>query len=84
VFTRGEFSLILASLAVTAGLDPRVGAFTAGYVLVLAIIGPLAVTWSGPLAGWLPAGWFVAAAGHTGAGGVVVPGNGSGSREGQS
>jgi monovalent cation:H+ antiporter-2, CPA2 family len=42
VLTRGEFSLILGSLAVTAGLDPRVEPFVAGYVLVLAMIGPLA------------------------------------------
>ncbi|MCW2608835.1 MAG: monovalent cation:H+ antiporter-2, family [Actinomycetota bacterium] len=58
VFTRGEFSLILASLAVAAGLDPRVAAFTAGYVLVLAIIGPLAVTWSARVARRLPERWF--------------------------
>jgi monovalent cation:H+ antiporter-2, CPA2 family len=62
VFTRGEFSLILASLAVTAGLDPRITAFTAGYVLVLAIVGPLAVTASGRLARVLPARWFRGAA----------------------
>jgi monovalent cation:H+ antiporter-2, CPA2 family len=43
VLTRGEFSLILGSLAVTAGLDSRIAPFVAGYVLVLAVIGPLAV-----------------------------------------
>ena len=32
------------SLAVAAGLDPRIAPFVAGYVLVLAVIGPLAVT----------------------------------------
>jgi hypothetical protein len=37
----GEFSLILASLAATAGLDPRLGPFIAGYVLVLALAAPL-------------------------------------------
>jgi CPA2 family monovalent cation:H+ antiporter-2 len=55
VLTRGEFSLILAALAVGAGLDPRIGPFTAGYVLVLAIVGPLAVSSSGRLARLLPA-----------------------------
>lgn len=43
VLTRGEFSLILGSLAVAAGLDSRIAPFVAGYVLVLAVIGPLAV-----------------------------------------
>lgn len=54
VLTRGEFSLILASLAVSAGLDQRIGAFTAGYVLVLALIGPIAVASSGRLAQLIP------------------------------
>lgn len=54
MLTRGEFSLILASLALAAGLDPRIGSFTAGYVLVLAIIGPLAVSSSERLARLLP------------------------------
>jgi monovalent cation:H+ antiporter-2, CPA2 family len=54
VLSRGEFSLILASLALAAGLDPRLGPFTAGYVLVLALIGPLAVAYSGRLARLLP------------------------------
>jgi monovalent cation:H+ antiporter-2, CPA2 family len=38
---RGEFSLILATLASAAGLDERIGPFVALYVLVLAISGPL-------------------------------------------
>lgn len=55
MLTRGEFSLILAALALSAGLDPRIGSFTAGYVLVLAIIGPVAVSQSERLARLLPA-----------------------------
>ncbi|MGC7102377.1 cation:proton antiporter [Amycolatopsis lurida] len=43
VLTRGEFSLVLATMATAAGLDARVAPFVAGYVLLLAIIGPLAV-----------------------------------------
>ncbi|AXB44362.1 cation:proton antiporter [Amycolatopsis albispora] len=43
VLTRGEFSLVLATMATAAGLDTRVAPFVAGYVLLLAIIGPLAV-----------------------------------------
>ncbi|GAB3568013.1 cation:proton antiporter [Amycolatopsis endophytica] len=50
VLTRGEFSLVLATLAVAAGLDSRVAPFVAGYVLLLAIIGPLAVLRSESLA----------------------------------
>lgn len=50
VLARGEFSLILASLAVVAGLDGRLGPFAAAYVLVLAIAGPLAASRSHVLA----------------------------------
>jgi CPA2 family monovalent cation:H+ antiporter-2 len=39
--SRGEFALILVALAVPAGLDPRLAPFAAGYVLVLALGGPL-------------------------------------------
>jgi CPA2 family monovalent cation:H+ antiporter-2 len=58
VLSRGEFSLILASLALAAGLDARLGSFTAGYVLVLAIIGPIAVANSDRLARLFPARLF--------------------------
>jgi len=50
VLTRGEFSLVLAAMATTAGLDTRVAPFVAGYVLLLAIIGPLAVVRSDRIA----------------------------------
>ncbi len=50
ILARGEFSLILGSLAVVAGLDSRLGPFAAGYVLVLAITGPLAASRSHLLA----------------------------------
>jgi CPA2 family monovalent cation:H+ antiporter-2 len=39
--SRGEFELILASLAVAAGLDSRVAPFAALYVLVLSILSPV-------------------------------------------
>ncbi|WMD07028.1 cation:proton antiporter [Streptomyces sp. FXY-T5] len=39
---RGEFALILAAMAASAGLDARLAPFTAGYVLVLAVLGPIA------------------------------------------
>lgn len=38
---RGEFVLILATLAVGAGLDPRLTPFAGLYVLIMAIIGPV-------------------------------------------
>ncbi|MFD9737959.1 cation:proton antiporter [Umezawaea sp. NPDC059074] len=54
VLTRGEFSLVLAAMAVSAGLDDRVAPFVAGYVLLLAVVGPLAVLRSDKLAWLLP------------------------------
>jgi CPA2 family monovalent cation:H+ antiporter-2 len=54
VLGRGEFSLILATLAVGAGLDPRIGPFVALYVLVLAIVGPLLAGLSPAIARRLP------------------------------
>jgi CPA2 family monovalent cation:H+ antiporter-2 len=58
VLGRGEFSLILATFAAAAGLDPRIGPFVALYVLALAILGPLFASRSGLLAAWLPSGLF--------------------------
>ncbi len=44
LLARGEFSLILAALATAAGLDARVTAFIAGYVLVLSLLAPVLST----------------------------------------
>src|SRR6185503_3204643 len=52
--SRGEFELILASLAVAAGLDGRVAPFAALYVLALSILSPLFSARSFVLARWLP------------------------------
>lgn len=41
IVARGEFSIIVANLGITAGLDPTLTPFTALYVLILAIVGPL-------------------------------------------
>ncbi|MEV7006155.1 cation:proton antiporter [Streptosporangium sp. NPDC051022] len=41
VLSRGEFALVLATMALAAGLDGRLAPFIAGYVLVLALFGPL-------------------------------------------
>jgi CPA2 family monovalent cation:H+ antiporter-2 len=54
LLSRGEFSLILATLAIGAGLDERVAPFIALYVLVLALVGPVLAARSGRLALVLP------------------------------
>jgi CPA2 family monovalent cation:H+ antiporter-2 len=54
ILGRGEFSLILATLAIAAGLDPRIGPFVALYVLILAIVSPLLAAQSQVLARRLP------------------------------
>lgn len=41
LMARGEFSIIVANLGITAGLSSILTPFTALYVLILAIIGPL-------------------------------------------
>ena len=38
---RGEFSIVIAGLGVAAGLTPRLGALSAAYVLLLAVLGPV-------------------------------------------
>ncbi|MGY2066595.1 cation:proton antiporter [Blastococcus sp. SYSU DS0619] len=45
---RGEFSIVIAGLAVTAGL-PAVGPVATGYVLVLAVTGPVLTRFVEPL-----------------------------------
>lgn len=58
ILGRGEFSLILATLATAAGLDPRIGPFVALYVLSLAVIGPVLAARSTTFARMLPARLF--------------------------
>lgn len=54
LLARGEFALVLAALAADAALDGRIGGFAAGYVLVLAILGPLAAMRADLLARLIP------------------------------
>jgi CPA2 family monovalent cation:H+ antiporter-2 len=63
ILGRGEFSIILAALAASAGLDPRIGPFVALYVLILAVLGPLLAARSRSFARLLPASLFPATAG---------------------
>ncbi|CAM5618432.1 potassium transporter [Streptomyces spiroverticillatus] len=44
---RGEFSIVIAGLAVAT--EPRIGPIATAYVLILVIIGPLAARWTEPL-----------------------------------
>jgi CPA2 family monovalent cation:H+ antiporter-2 len=58
ILGRGEFSLVLATLAAAAGLDGRLGPFIGLYVLTLAVLGPLLASRSARLARFLPEGLF--------------------------
>jgi CPA2 family monovalent cation:H+ antiporter-2 len=44
---RGEFSVVIAGLGVSAGLGPQLGPLSAAYVLLLAVAGPLLARWVG-------------------------------------
>lgn len=41
IMARGEFSIIVANLGIAAGLMPKLKSFSALYVLILAILGPM-------------------------------------------
>lgn len=46
---RGEFSIVIAGLAVTAGAaDAQMAAFTTGYVLIMAVLGPISARLAEP------------------------------------
>jgi monovalent cation:H+ antiporter-2, CPA2 family len=47
---RGEFSIVIAGLAVSAGLQGRLGPLATAYVLALAVLGPLLTRAADPLA----------------------------------
>ncbi len=50
---RGEFSIVIAGLAVSAGIQPQLGPFATAYVLVLVVIGPLTARFTEPIAAHL-------------------------------
>lgn len=70
---RGEFSLILATFAAAAGLDPRIGPFVALYVFVLAVVSPLLASSSDRLARLLPNRLFRDSRGPTAAPPRAIP-----------
>ena len=45
---RGEFSIVIAGLGVSAGLEPRLGPLSAAYVLLMAIAGPILARFVAP------------------------------------
>ncbi|NKZ08471.1 cation:proton antiporter [Actinomadura latina] len=46
---RGEFNIVIAGLAVSAGTNPRLGPLAAAYVLILAVAGPVLARGTEPL-----------------------------------
>ncbi|MEU9184755.1 cation:proton antiporter [Streptomyces sp. NPDC048484] len=50
---RGEFSIVIAGLAVTSGIEPRLGPLATAYVLILVIVGPLTARYTEPVATWV-------------------------------
>lgn len=46
---RGEFSIVIAGLGVTAGLEAELGAVSAAYVTVLAVAGPILAKLADPI-----------------------------------
>ena len=49
---RGEFSVVIAGLAVSAGVEPQLGPLAAAYVLLLAVAGPLLARAAEPAYDW--------------------------------
>ncbi len=50
LMARGEFSIVIAGIAVVAGVEPELGALTATFVLLLAVAGPVLVRLHRPVA----------------------------------
>jgi CPA2 family monovalent cation:H+ antiporter-2 len=49
---RGEFSIVIAGLAVSAGIEPSLGPLATAYVLILVVLGPLTARYTEPVAMW--------------------------------
>ncbi|MFB7937042.1 cation:proton antiporter [Streptomyces sp. NPDC056049] len=52
---RGEFSIVIAGLAVSAGIEPSLGPLATAYVLILVVVGPLTARYTEPVATWVTA-----------------------------
>lgn len=49
LIARGEFSIAIAGLAISSGVEPRLGPVSAAYVLLLAVLGPLVARLADPV-----------------------------------
>lgn len=49
---RGEFSIVIAGLGVAAGVEPLLGPLAAAYVLLCAVIAPVAARYVEPVVDW--------------------------------
>jgi CPA2 family monovalent cation:H+ antiporter-2 len=56
---RGEFSIVIAGLGVSANLEPQLGPLAAAYVLFLAILGPVLARFGDPVVIALQRRWAV-------------------------
>ncbi len=54
LIARGEFSLVIAGIGISAGVDPRVGTLATAYVLFTAILSPLLLRVAEPFLARLP------------------------------
>ncbi|WP_406115342.1 cation:proton antiporter [Kitasatospora purpeofusca] len=88
--SRGEFSIVIAGLAVTAGIEPGLGPLATAYVLILVVTGPLAARYTQPAVerlgavvsrrrgAWAPEARAGGASASASAAGGVLPAQGSG------
>jgi CPA2 family monovalent cation:H+ antiporter-2 len=49
MIARGEFSIAIAGLGVSVGIEPELGSLAAAYVLILAVLGPIAARLTEPI-----------------------------------
>jgi len=50
MISRGEFSIVIAGLVISAGIEPRLGPLAASYVLLSAVLGPVIARVAEPIA----------------------------------
>jgi CPA2 family monovalent cation:H+ antiporter-2 len=55
LIARGEFSVVLASLGVAAGIQPQLGPLAAAFILISALVGPILAHVIEPMGGALMA-----------------------------
>ena len=62
LIARGEMSIVLAGLGASAGVEPLLAPLAAGYVLLLAIAGPILMRYPEVVLRLVPSRWLVRAA----------------------